>query len=57
MKKGRLIWGILACALLAFAMTECDMGGSSTSALTACDAGADATCPAITPDPPPSGGW
>jgi len=59
MKKGTLIWVVLGCALLAFGLTECDMSGSSTSALnsTACDAGADATCPPITPDPPPSGGW
>jgi len=57
MKKGTLIWAILGCALLAFALTECDMSGSSTSALdTTCDAGADATCPVVTP-PPPSGGW
>jgi hypothetical protein len=59
MKKGTLIWVILGCALLAFGFTECDMGGSSTSALegTTCDAGADATCPQVTPDPTPTGGW
>jgi len=58
MKKGTLIWVILGCALLAFGFTECDMGGSSTSALNSapCDAGADAVCPVVTPDPP-SGGW
>jgi hypothetical protein len=59
MKKRTLIWGILGCALLAFGFSQCDMGGSSTSALNSatCDAGADATCPSVTPDPPPSGGW
>ena len=36
-----------------------DMGSSSTSALNSapCDAGADATCPQVTPDPTPTGGW
>lgn len=60
MKKGTLLWVILGCALLAFGFSQCDMSGSSTSALnsTTCDAGADATCPAVTPNPtPPTGGW
>jgi len=59
MKKGTLIWVVLGCALLALGFSQCDMGGSSSSALnsTTCDAGADATCPTIRPDPPPSGGW
>ena len=49
MTKGTLIWGILGCALLAFGFSQCDMGGSSTSALNSatCDAGADATCPSV----------
>jgi hypothetical protein len=58
MKKGTLIWAILGCALLAFAVAECDMSGSSSSALdNTCDASADATCPVVTPPPTPSGGW
>jgi hypothetical protein len=59
MKKGTLIWGILGCVLLALGLAQCDMGGSSTSALNSapCDAGADATCPSVTFTPPPSGGW
>jgi hypothetical protein len=58
MKKGTLIWAILGCALLVFGLAECDMGGSSSSALnaTACDAGPDVACP-VTPDPGPSSGW
>jgi hypothetical protein len=57
MKNRSLIWGILGCALLVFGFTQCDMGSSPTnSALTVCDAGADATCTAP-PDPAPTGGW
>lgn len=57
MNKGTLIWSILGCALLALGLTQCDMGVSTSSALTACDAGPDATCTPVTraPSPPPSG--
>jgi len=55
MKKGTLIWAILGCALLVFGLAECDMGTSSSSALTPCDAGPDATCTPVTSDPGPSG--
>ena len=35
MNKRTLIWGILGCALLALGLTQCDMGVSTSSALTA----------------------
>jgi hypothetical protein len=59
MNKRTLICGILGCALLAFGFTQCDMGASTSSALTGtvCDAGADAVCTPVTPNPPPPSGW
>ena len=55
MKKVQFLCVILGATLLALGFTQCGGDTSSTLPLTTCDGGADAGCPPVTSNPPPSG--